>query len=48
MIVSGIMFFARYDDRLVLSKSYSNGSSTFVILNSGQIDDFEVNVVRVR
>ncbi|HIA7749368.1 TPA: hypothetical protein ACWSDU_005255, partial [Escherichia coli] len=39
---------ARYDDRLVLSKSYSNGSSTFVILNSGQIDDFEINVVRVR
>lgn len=39
---------ARYDDRLVLSKSYSNGSSAFVILNSGQIDDFEINVVRVR
>ncbi|HFK3790835.1 TPA: hypothetical protein ACGZQ6_004520 [Escherichia coli] len=39
---------ARYDNRLVLSKSYSNGSSTFVILNSGQIDDFEINVVRVR
>ena len=39
---------ARYDDRLVLSKSYSNGSSAFVILNSGQIDDFKINVVRVR
>ena len=39
---------ARYDDRLVLSKSYSNVSSTFVILNSRQIDDFEINAVRVR
>ncbi|EHV5329321.1 hypothetical protein K0T94_000500, partial [Escherichia coli] len=39
---------ARYDERLVLSKSYSNGSSTFVILNSGQVDTFEINVVRVR
>lgn len=39
---------ARNDDRLVLSKSYSKGSSAFVILNSGQIDDFEINVVRVR
>lgn len=39
---------ARYDERLVLSKSYSNGSSTFVILNSGQVNTFEINVVRVR
>ncbi|HIH9052327.1 TPA: hypothetical protein ACYUXQ_005020 [Escherichia coli] len=39
---------ARYDDRLVLSKSYRSGSSNFVILNSGHIDDFEINAVRVR
>ncbi|WP_096975615.1 hypothetical protein [Escherichia coli] len=39
---------ARYDDRLVLSKSYRSGSTNFVILNSGHIDDFEINVVRVR
>ncbi|HAZ3472787.1 TPA: hypothetical protein J1Y50_001916 [Escherichia coli] len=39
---------ARYDDRLVLSKSYSSGGKKFVICNSGNIDDFEINVVRVR
>ncbi|EET7399079.1 TPA: hypothetical protein IBI12_004984 [Escherichia coli] len=39
---------ARYDDRLVLSKSYRSGSTKFVILNSGHIDDFEINIVRVR
>lgn len=39
---------ARYDDRLVLSQSYRNGSTKFVIINSGHIGDFEINVVRVR
>ncbi|RAX32826.1 UNVERIFIED_CONTAM: hypothetical protein DQE83_23180 [Escherichia coli] len=39
---------ARYDDRLVLSKSYRSQSTKFVILNSGHIDDFEINVVRMR
>ncbi|MEG2266797.1 MAG: hypothetical protein RSC68_21005, partial [Acinetobacter sp.] len=39
---------ARYDERLVLSESYRNGSTKFVILNSGHIDDFEINVVKVR
>ncbi|EFH7843257.1 hypothetical protein GJ336_17775 [Escherichia coli] len=39
---------ARYDDRLVLSTSYRSRSTKFVILNSGHIDDFEINVVRMR
>lgn len=39
---------ARYDERLVLSKSYRNGSTKFVIINSVHIDDFDIKVVRVR
>ncbi|MEL9773931.1 hypothetical protein J4W93_20870, partial [Escherichia coli] len=39
---------ARYDERLVLSKSYRSGSMKFVILNRGHIDDFEINEIRVR
>ena len=39
---------ARYDDRLVLSKSYRHGSTNFVILNSANTDNFEINIVRVR
>ncbi|MFP1483559.1 hypothetical protein ACLB1S_15630 [Escherichia coli] len=39
---------ARYDDRLVLSKSYRSGGKKFVIFNSGNINDFEINTVRVR
>ncbi|EFJ3029941.1 hypothetical protein OYB12_16095 [Escherichia coli] len=39
---------ARYDSRLVLSESYRSESTKFVILNSEHIDDFKINVVRVR
>ncbi|CAD6171188.1 hypothetical protein AOY57_24215 [Escherichia coli] len=39
---------ARYDDRLVLSKSYMSGNTKFIILNSKHIDNFEINAVRVR
>ncbi|EFO0146635.1 hypothetical protein CKT94_25570 [Escherichia coli] len=39
---------ARYDDRLVLSKSYRSGGKKFVIFNSGNINDFEINTIRVR
>ncbi len=39
---------ARYDERLVLSKSYRSVSMKFVILNRGHIDDFEINEIRVR
>ncbi|EGX03462.1 putative membrane protein [Escherichia coli STEC_MHI813] len=39
---------ARYDDRLVLSTSYKSGSDKFVILNTKNTDNFEINMVRVR
>ncbi|AEE59979.1 TPA: hypothetical protein NY126_005712 [Escherichia coli] len=38
---------ARYDERLILSKSYLNGSKKFVVLNSANTDGFEINIVRV-
>ncbi len=48
MRMYGIYIIARYDDRLVLSKSYRSGGKKFVIFNSGNINDFEINTVRVR
>ncbi|EJZ0950300.1 hypothetical protein OM297_22710 [Escherichia albertii] len=39
---------ARYDDRLVLSRSFNDSSKNFIIYNIGRTDSFEINVVRVR
>jgi hypothetical protein len=39
---------ARYDNRLVLSESFSTGGKKFIIYNTGQTDDMEIKVVRVR
>ena len=39
---------ARYDDHLVLSTSYKSGSDKFVILNTKNAANFEINMIRAR
>ncbi|CAD6031026.1 hypothetical protein Q0S50_23420 [Escherichia coli :H19] len=39
---------ARYDNSLVLSKSYKTGSNRFLVFRSEQNDNLEINVVQTR